>query len=636
MSTRIKLIKLTLIGIRKNYVVSFKDGLNYISGPTQTGKTSILEMINYALGSKKHKDYIEIGQSCTSVELEIMIANKRYKIQRQLFDFEKKAKVYEWNKDKLEYSIDFKLLEIDGPSNENSLAAFLTDKVNLLNLKIANQPFSFRDIFKYSYLKQTEIDNENIMFEKIWHYDIKRKPTFEIIFNIYDQLLQELKNALKLKKEELSKLEIKLKGIREFLESIELEDFLSYVNEKNNLSNHKNERIIILNEIKDKGLLHNEITMQLQNNILFTKNQIIKIKKKISEQKEYINKLMILRNQYTSESERIELITEGYYKFNKYEFKFCPSCLQPLKEKINSECYLCGNKDVNLATEEILAYKHELKKLKTKKNNLIKYIDEEENNIKILEKEQIKFEIILTEYESELTHLHSKYVNPFIEKIEQLNYEIGSISKEIDQLEKNYQMIEKLHAIEKIYRDGMNQADEINEKIKNVEGKSQIKGNIISKLSGIFYDILDDFKLPKLSNAFIDGKRYLPYVRGKLYSELGSLGAVTLITMAYYLSILVLGSKDENNHLGLLMIDSPRSNLGANNKDGDDVFKDEDIFNSVIKFLIKLDEELGSEIQLIVINNGYPDFLDSKYIIKEFDGNGTRGVPYGLVDDINS
>lgn len=52
MRTQIKIDSLTLIGSRKNYSVRFKDGFNLISGPTSTGKTSILEMIDYALGLK--------------------------------------------------------------------------------------------------------------------------------------------------------------------------------------------------------------------------------------------------------------------------------------------------------------------------------------------------------------------------------------------------------------------------------------------------------------------------------------------------------------------------------------------------------------------------------------------------------
>jgi hypothetical protein len=36
-------------------------------------------MIDYALGSKGHKSYIEIGDNCTHVELEFKINDKRNK-----------------------------------------------------------------------------------------------------------------------------------------------------------------------------------------------------------------------------------------------------------------------------------------------------------------------------------------------------------------------------------------------------------------------------------------------------------------------------------------------------------------------------------------------------------------------------
>ena len=78
MKTRIRLESLTLIGARKNYSVQFKDGFNLISGPTSTGKTSILEMIDYALGAKSHKSYIEIGNSCSQVELVLYIGKEKY------------------------------------------------------------------------------------------------------------------------------------------------------------------------------------------------------------------------------------------------------------------------------------------------------------------------------------------------------------------------------------------------------------------------------------------------------------------------------------------------------------------------------------------------------------------------------
>lgn len=182
-------------------------------------------------------------------------------------------------------------------------------------------------------------------------------------------------------------------------------------------------------------------------------------------------------------------------------------------------------------------------------------------------------------------------------------------------------VIQKIEAVESL-----------KEKIKESEGKTIDKDEIIKDLSENLYTILKDFKFPKLEEAYISDKNYLPYVRDRLYSELGSLAAVTLITMAYYLDIAVNSIGDKFNHLGILIIDSPRKNLGSQSTDTD--FKDEEIFNSIIKTFIKIAAENEQELQLVVVNNGSPVFLNEDNIIVRFDGDGTKGLPYGLIDDI--
>ena len=61
MKPKMILISLTLVGFRKNYTIEFRKGFNLISGHTSTGKTSILEMIDY-LGyqlSVEDKDFLD-------------------------------------------------------------------------------------------------------------------------------------------------------------------------------------------------------------------------------------------------------------------------------------------------------------------------------------------------------------------------------------------------------------------------------------------------------------------------------------------------------------------------------------------------------------------------------------------------
>ena len=110
------------------------------------------------------------------------------------------------------------------------------------------------------------------------------------------------------------------------------------------------------------------------------------------------------------------------------------------------------------------------------------------------------------------------------------------------------------------------------------------------------------FEFPKLTTAYIDEKAYLPIVRDRKYDDLGSLASVILITMAYYLAILLVGSADEFHHPNLLIIDSPRKNLGAQATEKEDVeFKDERIFNAVIRHLFEIAEGQKDTLQLIVL-----------------------------------
>ncbi|WP_411683136.1 AAA family ATPase [Clostridium thailandense] len=634
MGKQFKLIKLSLLGIRKNYEVLFKDGLNYISGPTSTGKTSILEMINYALGSEKHKNYIEIGQSCTTVELEIEIKGFKYKVRRKLFEFNEPVGVFALNTK----SNMFELLdtyEVDVPSNPKSLSAFLLEKLDLSNIKVAKQEFSFRDLFKYSYLKQTEIDNENIMGEKNWQTSIKRKPTFEIIFNIYDELVAELKTSLKVKIEELKELQIKNKGINEFLKRIEVVDLKVYLEKRQYVEKDILEKQKQLQDIKRTNNTNDEISLSIQKKIVSLKSNIGKIGKDISDQKQYLNKLVMLKNQYISEVHKIDFIIEGYRTLEKYDYILCPSCLQPVGKNDSLHlCSLCGKEKTEVEIDEILQLKQDKRRFTKKHKELVEFIKKEEENLKFLIKEDSEFQIDLLNLEKELLFLQKDYVNPYIEQIEQLNYEIGELNRVLRELDNNNKLLIELDRIKKICESKEKSIVDLKEKIRNTENSSINKDELIKELSELLTEILEAFNFPKLENAYVDEKTYLPYVRDRLYRDLGSLAGVTLITMAYYLAITIKAIKEEFNHLGLLIIDSPRKNLGA--KASEEGFKDEEIFNSIIRYLIKLDEEYGKDIQLIVINNGYPTFLDEMNIVKEFDGDGTKGIPYGLIDDTKS
>ena len=635
MKVRIKLQSITLVGIRKNYTIPFRDGFNYISGHTSTGKTSILEMIDYALGSKGHKSYIEIGSSCTHVELVLFLGQTKFKIRRQLFNFKAPVIVEDWNEEKHKFMF-YNTYDINSPSNPKSLSAFIIEKLGLGNITISGQAFSFRDLYRYCYIKQTEIDNEDIMNEKTWEKDFKRKATFEIIFNIYDKTLEEYKRNLEIKREEAKELETKLSGIRDFLKSIDIVDLKECSSREETL--HDQIRILQqqLSLLKSGKEVNTEITMILRKEIEHIKTQYQNYEEEKNDQKQYISKLHLLYNQYTSEIEKKELAIQGYLSFNQYEFLFCPNCLRPINIPDNKEaCCLCGSEKKD-DKSELIILKKDITVLRRKANELIKFTEIEEKKYDKILRKQGELRTKLHESELELQHLTKGYVNPDIEKIEYLNYEIGKKNRLVVELKKDLKMFEEVERYQQLIKDKYSSIEILYSNIKELSTNTVDKDDLMKQLSETFKTILEAFEYPKLSSAYINNKRYLPYVRDRKYDDIGSLAGVTLITVAYYMSLLMVGSATEFYHPNLLIIDSPRKNLGAQAaKDEDEEFKDEKIFNATLKYLYETAEGMKDNIQLIVVNNGYPDFLPKECIIKEFDSDGKQGLPKGLIDDAN-
>lgn len=632
MQTRLVLNSLTLIGLRKNYTVNFKEGFNFISGHTSTGKTSILEMIDYALGAKEHKSYIEIGNSCSHVELIFEIGEDTYRLRRELFNFKASVILETWEKEKDKF-LFYNRFEIDSPSNPRSLSAFLIEKLGLADMTISGQTFSFRDLYKYCYLKQTEIDNEDILGEKSWEKDFKRRATFEIIFNIYDKALEEYRKSLEIKKEELQILLTKLSGIEEFLKNVDIANFQECFEQEKGIKEEIFEFEKKLSSLKNQEVSLPQNALSLRESITKLKNELQNIIQKKNDQNQYLSKLRLLHNQYKSEIDKKELAVEGYFAFNQYEFLFCPNCLKPLDNNTSIEtCCLCGSEKCD-DKGELFVTKKEITILKRKTSELLKFLEQEDRKMDSLIHQENECRRMLQEEELELHHLTNDYVNPHLEEIEYINYEIGKRNRQIFELQKNLSMFEEVGRYRELIKGKENSIAILKNNIKVLKDNAVDKETIIASLSKTFSEILLNFEYPKLSNAHIDEKRYLPYVRERKYNDIGSLAGVTLITMAYYLAILLVGS-NEFNHPGLLIIDSPRKNLGAQAaKNETEDFKDERIFNATIKTLYDIAESNKDHIQMIVVNNGVPDFLSSDCVIAEFDSDEANDLPKGLIDD---
>ncbi|KEX44852.1 hypothetical protein, partial [Listeria monocytogenes] len=453
--------------------------------------------------------------------------------------------------------------------------------------------------------------------------------TFEIIFNFYDQLLGELKAKLKESQEELKNETLRYEGIETFLKTSNIENFESVKLRRNEI----NQQIIELKELlgdksnhKSEGISNPKV-QELNASVRLKKINLKKYYDELNDKDEYIGKLRLLSNQYESDIAKLDATIMGIKGINKYEFLICPNCMKPLETHQNgANCHLCGDNMDDIVENTLI--------LKTEKKNTVKKRNELEKHISYKVTEKFELQKVIKNLNDDinsderiLEELTEEYVNPFIEEISLINMALGRYYKELDGLENSLRFIKELNRLTLLLSDKEKEVNRLKEQIK---GKANLndKSSTLDMLSTRFSSILKEFQFPKLEKAYVNPKDYLPYVRERKYNSLGSLGAVTLITMAYYLSIFVETEEDIYNHLNLLMIDTPRKNLGTSSQNEE--FQDEEIYNSVIKYFISLDKTSSEEMQLLIINNGYPDFLPKKDIIVEFSSDGR----VGLIDDI--
>lgn len=202
----IRINQLILVGRSKNYIIPFHNGINIIYGDSDTGKSSILNLIDYALGSSEVYLYQEIESQGKYVLLEVNIRNEVYTIKRDIFSPKSFIEVYYSNIANMdsifpkEFGPNYK---IEGPAGYFS--DFMLSALNIPLIKLKQAPtkedskvkrLSFRDIFKYCYLDQDEVGSKHLLDIQNPAVAVKNRETFKFIHNVLDSQITNLDSQI--------------------------------------------------------------------------------------------------------------------------------------------------------------------------------------------------------------------------------------------------------------------------------------------------------------------------------------------------------------------------------------------------------------------------------------------------------
>jgi hypothetical protein len=649
--------KLVLVGRRKNYTIPFHKGLNVIYGDSDTGKSSILNLVDYSLGSAKVDMYDEIEYSGKYCLMEVQLNGKTYTIKRDIFDSEDFIQVYPSSIEEMDSIFPYEY----GPHyNKEGAAGFFSDfllqSLNIPLVKVKRAPtqavsepvrVGFRDIFKFCNMNQDEVGSKFILDAKNGPVFTKNKETFKFIHNVLDSQITELQNDQSAKVKEKNKLENKLDIISSFLRETQLKPIDILANELNILDEQYNSIELEIKELNTNMSSNTKYNNELREIIQNKKLQLNEIDTNKEALEANLEQNIRLKKEYDKDITKLQSVIEVKTKMPISVSKEadCPVCHRQMKIEDLKQC---------LGQNNAVFLKEEIQALKRRKQNLISLIDKQFDDLSKLDRQR---EILIEELNKAEILLDSNtktFISPYISQRDGLIAQRAATNEQKSKISYLLKLRKQLGLISKDIETTQKQIDDLIIKIDELKKNAPSTETIVSDLGDYLKNFLDYVRIKNPINIGINDKSFLPIVRGKNYLDLTSGGLRTITSVGYFVSLLRNSLANNTNLPKFLMIDTIGKYLGkTDEKSKADTNPKEDALEGIsdphkylnmYKYLINLCEtkdktEEGIDFQILIVDNEIPVEIEkivAQYVIKRFSTEHREGFDIGFIDDADS
>jgi hypothetical protein len=647
----IRIRKLRLVGAAKSYEVDFTDDggavrpLSTIAGEISTGKTSILQFINYCLGSSRHPQHIEIRRQARSAQLEVELDHEVHVIERPLFSQEKVAFVHHCSLEELKADAPHakSVKPIEPAGDGASLSMFLLDFVGLAGMSLkeaptredsGTDPLSFRDLMWLCYLPNTRLDNEQLLHERNFMEELKLRQVIEIVFEVYDDEAAKLSEAVRRAEEEARRQQIEIDSLERFLSDEDVPDAMTLAARLSEVDSRVGDLSGTLDSLSREMRAQSDFAEQLRASYGAARQAAANEASRVRYQETLLRRLLPLQSQYAEDESKLVFYDEAKTLFDPMQIVICPSCLQRLPDPAaiqDGECSLCHQAIVPTDAEPI-EVKAEIASVRARMRELDRYIGDVQTELedarRSLERVQEEERAAQEALDSEV----SARLSPYVAQREGLVRERESLRAQRADVERQRGWLQALdHRRDELIR-LQARATELRKRLRALEDTRRPKSDVVEDLTQRFESILRRFDYPKLDDPEeprIDN-RFVPWVRGTVYREIGSSGALTLISLAWQLAIFERAVELGHPHPGFLMIDSPQKNLKPREGEASEFTRPE-ITRNVWAHILDWASTAGTTAQVIVVDNEPPSIADESVVVRY--GGAYGPAPYGLIDN---
>ncbi|MFX1297122.1 MAG: hypothetical protein ACFFD2_20000 [Promethearchaeota archaeon] len=610
---RLRINSIVLEGTKRN--VAFEPGLNIITGPIASGKTTLFRYIRSIFGASLESLPIEARNSVSAISTEVLIGSTSYSIIRPAVTTPSAMVDIASEKETLRLPVTRANREI-----KISYIQWLLDRLELPRLEVPSAPSKpdseLTPVSLNDYMLYCTITQNDIGFAICGHTDpfknIKRKYVFEIIYGIYSIEMAKIQDELRDVQSQLRELRNQNKLFTQFLKDTALEN---RANIERNLKAAKKELTEIENKISKK---HAEArispaTETLQLKVLKIESEIQHLQSDIDAELQAQQDLERLASQLESQFGKITRSIVAHTHLSDIEFVVCPRCGANISQDrtSNNNCYLClqqfiPEKTPQISRENLINEQARIEAQIAETRDLLQVRQNRLNTIKrqLTSKQEQENRI-----KNELDFQTSTFISSEAGRITALAAKRADLKARIIQLSEYLQVYNKLDQTQKLTEELLERKETLEQRLDSAMGKEFEVQLYIKYLNDKLNHILQKFRAPEFGEeklSTIDFRTYLPLYRGRKFSDISSPGLGTLVSVAYSLAHQITSIDLQLKLPNILFIDGLSEHLGEEGLDPERL-------ESMYKYLIEISEEKAENLQIIVVDNKFPSYA-RKYI----------------------
>lgn len=638
----IRLRRLRLHSGDRTYDVDFRAPddaprpLSVLAGAFSTGKTTILEFVDYCLGASDHPRHPEITPKVRAATLEVELSGSPYLIERAVGEPSMFAYVRAGRLDEPGATPPVRR-PLRPASHPESLSTLLLSHCKLEGVRLRDtlqqetpdavdtDPLSFRDLMWLCFLPNERLDDKDLLFRSVPMKHLKLRQVVDVVFDVHDDHTVEIGRRIRAVESELSAARVAYRAAEQIVDE-------QHVGDRGDLEAlHRTAK----DELAACAQALAALDAQARADTMFAEDlrerhrgaavEAHDAAARLRDRETQLQRMLTLHGSYADDVAKWTMLAEADHLFEPMRVSACPSCLAPLAGG-EERCPACLLPITDGGPVDVTA---ELRSAKTRLAELNRYVEDLQDELPRLRDAAERAQLGAARAAAEVDEATAHTITPFLAQRDALARRREEAAATLQRALSGLRLIQSLERRAAGILHQMDQVAAYREELAAAgpQARRADRSAVVRRVSARYREILQEWRYPKLADAYL-AEDLTPYVRGEPYTSASS-GGRTLIALAWQLALFEVAWESRSSHPGFLMLDSPQKNLGVAG-DLADSLTIERIYRHLEQWLAGR----GVGAQIVVADNAPPPTAADDVVVRF--SRRPEQPPYGLIDDETS